>query len=79
MPRYSLCACCELRFVDARRFGRLWLLRPGEEDAYTGMSGLGPEPDDPALDAGYLRGDARQPLKVRAVALPEASDRGAGA
>ena len=69
----------ELRFVDARRFGRLWLLRPGEEDTYTGMSGLGPEPDDPALDAGYLRGDARQPLKVRAVALPEASDRGAGA
>ena len=46
----------ELRFVDARRFGRLWLLRPGEEDTYTGMSGLGPEPDDPALDAGYLRG-----------------------
>lgn len=46
----------ELRFVDARRFGRLWLLRPGEEDTYTGMSGLGPEPDDPALDAGYLCG-----------------------
>ena len=46
----------ELRFVDARRFGRLWLLRPGEEDTYTGMAGLGPEPDDPALDAAYLRG-----------------------
>ena len=46
----------ELRFVDARRFGRLWLLRPGEEDIYTGMAGLGPEPDDPALDAAYLRG-----------------------
>ena len=46
----------ELRFVDARRFGRLWLLHPGEEDTYTGMAGLGPEPDDPALDAAYLRG-----------------------
>ena len=46
----------ELCFVDARRFGRLWLLRPGEEDTYTGMAGLGPEPDDPALDAAYLRG-----------------------
>ena len=46
----------ELRFVDARRFGRLWLLRPGEEDTYTGMAGLGPEPDDPALNAAYLRG-----------------------
>lgn len=46
----------ELRFVDARRFGRLWLLRPGEEDTYTGMAGLGPEPDDPALNAVYLRG-----------------------
>lgn len=46
----------ELRFVDARRFGRLWLLRPSEEDTYTGMAGLGPEPDDPALNAAYLRG-----------------------
>ena len=46
----------ELRFVDSRRFGRLWLLRPGEEDTYTGMAGLGPEPDDPALNAAYLRG-----------------------
>ena len=46
----------ELRFVDARRFGRLWLLRPGEEDTYTGMASLGPEPNDPALDAAYLRG-----------------------
>ncbi len=56
----------ELRFVDARRFGRLWLLRPGEEDTYTGMARLGPEPDDPALDAAYLRaacGKSRRAVK----------------
>ena len=56
----------ELRFVDSRRFGRLWLLRPGEEDTYTGMAGLGPEPDDPALDAAYLRcvcGRSRRAVK----------------
>ena len=57
----------ELRFVDSRRFGRLWLLRPGEEDTYTGMAGLGPEPDDPALDAAYLRsacGRSRRAVKA---------------
>ena len=57
----------ELRFVDARRFGRLWLLRPGEEDTYTGMAGLGPEPDDPALNAAYLRsacGKSRRAVKA---------------
>ena len=56
----------ELRFVDTRRFGRLWLLRPGEKDTYTGMAGLGPEPDDPALDAAYLRcvcGRSRRAVK----------------
>ena len=65
----------ELRFVDARRFGRLWLLRPGEEDTYTGMAGLGPEPDDPALDAAYLRGacgKSRRAVK----SLPARPERG---
>ncbi|HIR08355.1 MAG TPA: hypothetical protein IAA71_09135 [Candidatus Pullichristensenella stercoripullorum] len=35
--------------------------------------------DSRALERALLRDDALQPLKVRAVALPEASDRGAGA
>ena len=45
----------ELRFADMRRFGRLWLLRAGEEDAFTGLAKLGPEPDSPACSAAYLR------------------------
>ena len=44
----------ELRFSDTRRFGRLWFLRKGENDIYTGMEKLGLEPADPALSAGYL-------------------------
>lgn len=46
----------ELRFSDSRRFGRFWLFADGEEDAESGVSSLGPEPDDPALTPGYLRG-----------------------
>lgn len=34
----------ELRFSDARRFGRFWLLRAGEEDTYSGIGELGLEP-----------------------------------
>ena len=45
----------ELRFSDARRFGRLWLCRPGEEDTFSGVHKLGPEPFDEAFDAAYLQ------------------------
>ena len=34
----------ELRFSDTRRFGRFWLIRNGEEDTYSGVEKLGPEP-----------------------------------
>lgn len=34
----------ELRFTDTRRLGRLWLLRSGEPDEFTGMAALGPSP-----------------------------------
>ena len=44
----------ELRFVDTRRFGRLWLLGAGEQDM-TGMGKLGPEPFDAACCADHLR------------------------
>lgn len=44
----------ELRFSDARRFGRLWLLSPGEPDGCTGLEKLGPEPFDPVLTGDYL-------------------------
>lgn len=44
----------ELRFSDTRRFGRLWLIRPGEADTYSGIHKLGVEPFDPVLTAMYL-------------------------
>ena len=44
----------ELRFSDTRRFGRLWLIRKDEEDRFTGISRLGPEPDDPIISGEYL-------------------------
>lgn len=45
----------ELRFVDPRRFGRLWLRRPGDIDTFTGISRLGLEPLEPTLDAAFLQ------------------------
>lgn len=36
----------ELRFSDTRRFGRFWLVRSGEEDTFSGIGKLGPEPFD---------------------------------
>lgn len=45
----------EIRFSDTRRFGRLWLIRSGEEDIYSGMMKLGPEPFSTELSGSYLR------------------------
>lgn len=45
----------ELRYIDVRRFGRFWLLAAGEEDVCSGIAGLGMEPFDQALTAGYLQ------------------------
>ena len=56
----------ELRFSDTRRFGRLWLIRKDEEDSFTGISRLGPEPDDPIISGEYLSkklGDKRKAIK----------------
>ncbi len=44
----------DLRFTDSRRFGRFWLIRDGEEDTFTGMSRLGPEPLDGDITGQYL-------------------------
>lgn len=54
-----------LRFIDSRRFGRLWLLAAGEKDAYTGMDKLGPEPFDPCFNGAYL--DSRLHASRRAL------------
>lgn len=56
----------ELRFIDARRFGRLWLVQPGEEDTFSGIAQLGPEPDDDRLTAAWLKetlGKSRRAIK----------------
>lgn len=44
----------ELRFIDPRRFGRLWLQEAGEEDNFSGISKLGPEPFAKQCNAAYL-------------------------
>lgn len=45
----------ELRFSDTRRFGRFWLIRNGEEDTYSGVEKLGPEPLSAECNAEYLQ------------------------
>lgn len=44
----------ELRYIDTRRFGRFWLLKEDEDDIFTGISKLGPEPFDEAFTSSYL-------------------------
>lgn len=44
----------ELRFIDTRRFGRLWLARPGEDDDFSGIGRLGPEPFGEEFSAALL-------------------------
>lgn len=56
----------ELRFSDLRRFGRFWYFGNGEEDDVSGISDLGPEPDDPSLTPDYLEdrlGGSRRAVK----------------
>ncbi len=43
----------ELAFQDVRRFGRLWALRPGEEEEF--FAWMGPEPFGDAFSVAYLR------------------------
>ena len=56
-----------LRFIDTRRFGRLWLIPAGGEDEVDGIVRLGPEPFDVSFDASYLRtkcGSSRRGIKT---------------
>ncbi|MCR4963441.1 MAG: bifunctional DNA-formamidopyrimidine glycosylase/DNA-(apurinic or apyrimidinic site) lyase [Firmicutes bacterium] len=46
---------CRLCYTDVRRFGRLWLIEPGETDDFTGMSALGIEPLSPEFGPEYLQ------------------------
>lgn len=54
----------ELRFSDTRRFGRFWALEKDEQDTYTGMAKLGPEPFDEKLTAEYLENNLKNRRKA---------------
>ena len=54
-------------FVDPRRFGSVDLVPTGAEDAHRLLAGLGPEPLDPAFNAGVLAAalaGKRTPIKA---------------
>lgn len=56
----------ELRFSDARRFGRIWHFRNGEPDELSGAGKLGIEPFDETLNPKYLEAKLsrrRKPIK----------------
>lgn len=59
----------ELRFVDIRTFGKIWLIPPDQpwERVMTGLQKLGPEPFGENFTAAYLYGKlkvSRRPLKT---------------
>lgn len=43
----------DVRFIDPRRFGRMWLVKRGEADP-SGVALLGPEPNDSIITGEYL-------------------------
>ncbi len=45
----------QLRYRDVRKFGTMHLFAPGEERIALPLSQLGPEPDDEAFTADYLK------------------------
>jgi len=58
----------QVALIDARRFGRTWLLPDADADAHPRLVNLGPEPLDAAFDAAGLRrcvGAGRTPIKQR--------------
>lgn len=62
----------ELRFADARRFGRVWLLAKDEPDSLVGLDRLGLEPDDPGLTPEYLeRALGRRRSAIKAMLLDQ--------
>lgn len=56
----------QVRYIDVRRFGRFWWQESEEEDTFSGISKLGPEPFDKAFNREYLRtvlGKRRKTIK----------------
>lgn len=59
----------DLRFVDQRTFGQMWLVPPGvgPEEVMTPLRSLGPEPFSPAFSEAYFQAalqKSRRPIKT---------------
>lgn len=57
----------DLRFTDARRFGRWWYIPEQTQDIYSGIGNLGLEPFDESLTADYLKeklAKRKKPIKT---------------
>ncbi|TVQ52630.1 MAG: DNA-formamidopyrimidine glycosylase [Spirulina sp. DLM2.Bin59] len=61
----------ELRFVDSRTFGQVWLVPPGvpRESIITGLTRLGPEPFDPEFTPAYLQSRLQKTQRTIKAAL----------
>ncbi|MBQ6808815.1 MAG: bifunctional DNA-formamidopyrimidine glycosylase/DNA-(apurinic or apyrimidinic site) lyase [Firmicutes bacterium] len=70
LPHTHLCFQLEnglLRYSDVRRFGCLWLIAPWEDDDFTGMAKLGPEP----LEEGFSAACLMQRLSSRKTSIKQ--------
>ena len=45
----------ELRYIDQRMFGKTFFISEGEEDVYSGIQRMGPEPFDKSMSGTYLK------------------------
>jgi formamidopyrimidine-DNA glycosylase len=71
----------ELRFVDSRTFGQVWVVPPGvaRETIITGLTRLGPEPFDSEFSPDYLQQKIRRTQRtIKAALLDQALVAGLG-
>ncbi len=67
--RFSCSGAWDLRFVDQRTFGQMWLVPAGKapEEVIPTLQRLGPEPFSPAFSSAYIRAAlqrSRRPIKT---------------
>lgn len=61
-----------LRYIDVRRFGRFWFLRPEESDAIVGIDRLGIEPLSKGLTGAHLKEHfARRTIPIKVALLDQ--------
>ncbi|MCI2074551.1 MAG: bifunctional DNA-formamidopyrimidine glycosylase/DNA-(apurinic or apyrimidinic site) lyase [Candidatus Methanomethylophilus sp.] len=69
----------QMRFVDTRMFGAVWVFGKGEEDDCSGIGSMGPEPDDPSLTGDYLRRTlSKRSTPVQAALMDQSAVAGLG-